>query len=90
MSEQSSERGRGKQLTGRVVSNKMQKTIVVEVTTRVKNPQYMKYVTRAKRYKAHDESNDCGIGDVVTIQECRPMSADKRFRLLTVKERAAQ
>jgi small subunit ribosomal protein S17 len=50
----------------------------------------MKYITRAKRYKAHDEANDCGIGDVVTIQECRPMSADKRFRLLTVKERAAQ
>ena len=84
------ERGRGKQLTGRVVSNKMQKTIVVEVTTRVKNAAYKKYVTRATRYKAHDERNESGVGDTVTIQECRPLSRDKRWRLLSVKERAAQ
>jgi small subunit ribosomal protein S17 len=84
------ERGRGKQLTGQVVSNKMQKTIVVEVTTRVKNVTYKKYVTRAERYKAHDETNQAVIGDTVTIQECRPLSRDKRWRLLSIKERAAQ
>ncbi len=84
------ERGRGKQLTGKVVSNKMQKTIVVEVSTRVKNPAYKKYVSHSKRYKAHDETDQCGPGDVVTIQECRPLSKEKRWRLLSIKERAAQ
>ena len=84
------ERGRGKQLTGKVVSTKMQKTIVVEVTTRVKNPSYKKYVTRAKRYKAHDEANTATLGTTVTIQECRPISRDKRWRLLGAKEQAAQ
>ena len=75
---------------GTVVSNKMQKTIVVEVTSRVKHETYMKYVTRARRYKAHDETNQSTIGETVTIQECRPISRDKRWRLLSTKEQAAQ
>ncbi len=69
-------------LTGRVVSDKMDKTVVVEVTRRVKHPKYGKYVQRTNRYKAHDEANSCKVNDIVLIQESRPISRDKRWLVL--------
>ncbi len=77
-----------KVLQGRVVSNKMQKTIVVEIQTRTLHRLYKKYLTRSKKIKAHDEANECGIGDTVRVVECRPLSKEKRWRLLTVVEKA--
>lgn len=73
---------------GRVVSNKMDKTIVVVSETRVPHPVYKKIVRISKRFKAHDEQNTAGIGDVVRIIECRPLSKDKRWRLVEVVEKA--
>ncbi len=73
---------------GRVASNKMDKTIVVVSETRVPHRVYKKVVRQSRRYKAHDEQNTCNIGDIVRIQECRPLSKDKRWRLLEVVERA--
>lgn len=70
-----------KTLTGTVVSDKMQKTIVVDVTRYVKHPKYGKYMKISKKYKAHDENNTAKIGDKVTIVECRPRSKDKHFEL---------
>jgi small subunit ribosomal protein S17 len=69
-------------LTGRVVSDKMDKTVVVEVTRRVKHPRYGKYVNRSNRYKAHDEANTCKTNDIVDIQESRPLSRDKRWQVI--------
>lgn len=69
-------------LQGQVVSDKMNKTITVEVQRVVKHPRYRKYVTRSKTYKAHDEANDFKVGDRVTIQECRPISREKRWVVL--------
>ncbi|MEN0066330.1 MAG: 30S ribosomal protein S17 [Myxococcota bacterium] len=71
--------GRRRILIGRVVSDKMDKTVTVEVTRTVKHPRYHKFVTRRKKYKAHDENNECGVGDTVVIRESRPMSRHKRF-----------
>ncbi len=71
-----------RELSGRVVSNKMDKTVVVEVTRRVKHPRYQKYLNRSNTYKAHDENNACQVGDVVTIQESRPLSRHKRWRVI--------
>ncbi len=71
-----------RELSGRVVSNKMDKTVVVEVTRRVKHPRYQKYLNRSNTYKAHDENNECQVGDVVTIQESRPLSRHKRWRVI--------
>lgn len=80
---------RGKQtLQGIVVSDKMEKTIVVEITMRKLHPLYKKYVTSSKRIKAHDEKNDAHIGDTVTVVESRPLSRDKRWRLAEIVERA--
>ena len=73
---------------GRVASNKMDKTIVVVAETRVPHPVYGKIVRKSTRFKAHDERNEAGIGDIVRIVECRPLSADKRWRLLEIVERA--
>jgi small subunit ribosomal protein S17 len=75
-------------LTGKVVSNKMQKTITVAVERLVKHPTYGKYVRRTTKLKAHDENNECHEGDVVEIQECRPLSRDKAWRLARVVTRA--
>ena len=69
-------------LTGTVISDKMDKTIVVQVNRRVKHPLYKKYITRSQRFSAHDESNTCSIGDTVRIRECRPLSRNKHFELL--------
>jgi len=66
-------------LTGRVVSDKMDKTVIVQVERRVLHPRYRKYVNRRKNYKAHDEGNALGVGDVVTIEESRPLSRTKRW-----------
>ena len=86
--EQTTERGRRKVLTGTVVSDKMDKTIVVAVEDRVKHPLYGKIMTKTSRIKAHDEANDAGIGDRVRVMETRPLSATKRWRLIKVVERA--
>ena len=74
--------------TGRVVSDKMDKTIVVAVETRVAHPLYKKIIKRTYKLKAHDENNDCGIGDVVKVMETRPLSKDKRWRLVEITEKA--
>jgi small subunit ribosomal protein S17 len=72
---------------GRVASNKMEKTIVVVAETRVRHPVYGKIVRKSTRFKAHDERNEANIGDVVRIAECRPMSREKRWRLVEIVER---
>lgn len=66
-----------KELTGKIVSDKMDKTVVVAVESRVPHPKYKKIVVRTKKYKAHDESNQCNAGDIVRIRECRPLSRTK-------------
>ena len=81
------ERGRRKVRIGRVVSNKMDKTIVVAVEGFVRHELYNKPVKRTKKFKAHDENNECRIGDRVKIMETRPLSKDKRFRLVEVVEK---
>ncbi len=84
------ERGIRKSRIGVVVSNKMTKTVVVEVERRVADRQYGKIVTRAKKYKAHDEKQECKIGDRVRIVETRPLSKDKRWRVVETLEKAAE
>ena len=81
-------RGMRKTRTGVVVSDKMDKTIVVEIRTRVRHPLYGKIMNRTNRIKAHDEENQCGIGDTVRIMETRPLSKDKRWRLVEIIEKA--
>ena len=81
------ERNLRKTRTGKVVSNKMQKTIVVAVEDHVKHPLYGKIVKRTYKLKAHDENNDCNIGDTVKVMETRPLSKDKRWRLVEIVER---
>ena len=81
------ERGRRKVRIGRVVSNKMDKTIVVAVEDFVRHELYNEPVKRTKKFKAHDENNECRIGDRVKIMETRPLSKDKRFRLVEVVEK---
>ena len=81
-------RGMRKTRTGVVVSDKMDKTIVVEIRTRVKHPLYGKIMNRTEKFKAHDENNECGIGDTVRIMETRPLSKDKRWRLVEIIEKA--
>jgi len=74
--------------TGKVVSNKMDKTITVLVERRVRHPVYGKYITRSSKIHAHDEDNKCGIGDTVTVTETRPISKNKAWKLLEVVESA--
>ena len=82
------ERNQRKVYTGRVVSNKMDKTVTVMVETQKKHAFYGKRVKYSKKYKAHDEQNEAKIGDIVRIMETRPLSATKRFRVLEVVEKA--
>jgi small subunit ribosomal protein S17 len=82
------ERGTRKTRTGLVVSDKMQKTVVVAIERRVPHPVYGKMVTRTKRVKAHDEENSAKTGDTVRIAETRPLSKDKRWRVVEIVERA--
>jgi small subunit ribosomal protein S17 len=77
-----------KTLVGTVVSNKMEKTIVVRIERRKLHPLYKKYITRSKKIKAHDEGNLCQIGDLVKVIESRPLSKEKRWRLLEILEKA--
>ena len=79
---------RRRRMVGTVVSDKMAKTIVVQVTRRFRHPKYKKYVNERVRYKAHDEENTAKMGDRVSIIESRPLSKDKRWRLQSVLERA--
>lgn len=82
------ERGLRKVRVGKVVSDKMDKTIVVAVATRVRHPLYNKTMNRTIKFKAHDENNSVKIGDTVKIMETRPLSKDKRWRLVEILERA--
>jgi small subunit ribosomal protein S17 len=84
------ERGRPKSRVGVVTSNKMTKTVVVEVKRRVRHEKYGKFLTERARYKAHDETNACGIGDTVRIVETRPMSKEKRWRVAETLEKAKE
>lgn len=77
-----------KERIGVVSSNKMDKTIVVSETTRMKHPMYGKFVLKTKKYHAHDENNECGEGDTVLITETRPLSKSKRWRLVRIIEKA--
>ena len=82
------ERNLRKTRTGKVTSNKMDKTIVVAIEDHVKHPLYKKIVKKTYKLKAHDENNECNIGDTVKVMETRPLSKDKRWRLVEVIERA--
>ncbi|MBR4124532.1 MAG: 30S ribosomal protein S17 [Clostridia bacterium] len=82
------ERNNRRKRVGKVISNKMDKTVVVAVTTTYQDPEYKKYLKRTKTYKVHDENNECNVGDVVEIAETRPLSKDKYHRLNRIIERA--
>ena len=82
------ERNLRKTRTGKVTSNKMDKTIVVAIENHVRHPLYNKIVKKTYKLKAHDENNECNIGDTVKVMETRPLSKDKRWRLLEIVERA--
>jgi small subunit ribosomal protein S17 len=81
---------RARTVSGRVVSNKMNKSITVLVERRVKHPVYGKYVTKSSKLHAHDETNDCMPGDLVTVKEVRPISKTKTWALVSIDERAIQ
>ena len=81
-------RGYRKTRVGVVVSDKMDKTIVVAIKTKARHPLYGKMVNRTRKFTAHDEKNECGIGDTVKIMETRPISKDKRWRLVEIIEKA--
>ena len=81
-------RGYRKTREGYVVSDKMDKTVVVAVEDRVKHPKYGKVLRRTKKYKAHDEQNECNVGDRVLLMETRPLSATKRWRVAKILEKA--
>ena len=82
------ERNLRKTRTGKVISNKMDKTIVVAIENHVRHPLYGKIVKRTYKLKAHDENNECGIGDTVKVMETRPLSKDKRWSLVEIVEKA--
>ena len=82
------ERNLRKTRIGKVVSDKMDKTIVVAIVDNVKHPLYKKIIKRTYKLKAHDENNECGIGDTVRVMETRPLSKDKRWRLVEIIEKA--
>jgi small subunit ribosomal protein S17 len=81
---------KGRTLAGRVISDKMDKTITVLIERRVRHPMYGKIVSRSTKIKAHDEDNQCHVGDLVTIAETRPISRTKAWRLVEIVERAAE
>jgi small subunit ribosomal protein S17 len=82
------ERGRRKVMLGKVVSNSMQKTAVVQIERLVRHPEYGKYIRKRSRYKVHDEKNECQVGDVIRFMETRRLSRDKRWRLIAFVRRA--
>lgn len=81
-------RGNRKTRVGKVVSDKMDKTIVVAIETKTRHPLYGKTVNRTTKFKAHDENNECNVNDIVQIMETRPLSKDKRWRLVQIVEKA--
>jgi small subunit ribosomal protein S17 len=81
-------RGNRKTRIGRVVSDKMDKTVVVAIETKVRHPLYGKTINRTTKFKAHDENNECKVNDIVQIMETRPLSKDKRWRLVKIVEEA--
>jgi small subunit ribosomal protein S17 len=83
-----SEAANKRQLAGRVVSDKMKKTVTVAVERRVKHPLYGKFLTRQRKYHAHDEASECKAGDLVLIEECRPISTTKSWRVVKLVEKA--
>lgn len=82
------ERNLRKERSGKVVSNRMDKSITILVESRTKHPMYGKFLTKSTKFMAHDENNDCGIGDTVRIMETRPLSKNKNWRLVEIIERA--
>ena len=82
------ERNLRKERVGLVISDKMDKTVVVEITDKSKHPLYKKTITTSKRYKAHDENKECGVGDKVRIVETRKLSKDKNWRVAEIVEKA--
>lgn len=89
MSEQQAQQQKtAPRLVGRVSSDKMDKTITVVIERRIRHPLYGKFITRTQKVHAHDESNDCKIGDTVMVEQCRPLSKSKSWRLIEVIERA--
>jgi small subunit ribosomal protein S17 len=84
------ERGIRKVLTGKVVSDKMDKTVVVAVETLVRHPLYQRIIRRTKKFKAHDDNNSCRIGDKVKMMETRPLSKEKRWRIIEILEKSEQ
>ncbi len=88
MEAQESKRGLRKEVEGLVVSNKMDKSIVVSITTYKKDKRFKKYVKKTKKYAAHDEQNECAEGDTVIISQCRPLSKTKRWKLDKVIKKA--
>lgn len=78
----------GRTVTGKVISDKMDKTVTVLVERRVRHPLYGKYITRSSKLHAHDEKNECKMGDVVTVYETRPLSKTKTWALLRIEEQA--
>ena len=86
----SAERNLRKTRVGKVVSDKMDKTVVVAIVDNVKHPLYKKIVKRTVKFKAHDEKNECNTGDIVEIMETRPLSKDKRWRVMNIIEKAKE
>jgi len=84
----SEEAKKNRRLTGRVVSNAMDKTITLAVERRVKHPLYGKFIRRSTKIHAHDEANTCNPGDLVTVEQCRPLSKTKSWRVMDILERA--
>ena len=82
------ERGLRKEKTGVVTSDKMEKSIVVSIERRIKHPIYGKFIKKTTKFHAHDEKEECGVGDTVTIMETRPLSKTKRWRLIEIVEKA--
>ena len=82
------ERNSRKEIIGKVTSNKMDKSVVVAIERRIKHPLYGKFVKKTKKYVAHDENNECNIGDIVQLMETRPLSKSKRWRLVKIVEKA--
>ncbi len=79
-----------KKFSGTVVSDKMDKTVVVKVETKIRHPLYTKYMKQTKKFKAHDENNQCQIGDLVEIIECRPISKDKKWRITEILKKGKE
>lgn len=76
-----------KQIVGKVISNKMDKTVVVQIERMLMHPKYHKFVRKTKRVKSHDERNECSVGDIVLVEETRPLSKEKRYRLVKIVEK---